>query len=862
MDKVTFFNVKNTKSKVPYSPYNDKSFIFETIDINDNIDFFNVLTSHFILNLPLNVIQRPIRCKRTSAELKPFRKDKFTYFIVDVAIDSEYNKNKVIEYFKDYKVILGESRSFNKYDNFNIKGVLFTEELTFEELKVLFASIQRDISDYGYLNDNSIHITSLSAPILKNNILYNNQSGNRAKKISRNISEFIKEYEIESENIGTTQAFKSINGESISEICLNTFKLLGYIPIKEKPNGSIIFEYQGCQNYFWYNNSPYIMHHPNRLKSVNIFNIVKQNNDLKELMSLDLDYDSLLTYNKGEVYKFSEKLMQVQGKEDIIESFLHKRNGLLSIKSPMGTGKSNLIKYIVDECTNYDFKVLIVTNRISVAEDFAKKYDMKLYNKDMYNIGDSLIVQFDSLWKYNINYFDIVIMDEFTSLMLHSRNNMSKNNINLIKFFACFNKKLVIADAFLTGYEFLITEKTENIVNIVNEYRDDIKLTSFIDRNRFISAIVKHAKVAKSEGKSISVSCTSSGTINGLKLLLTEFGMKVVTLTADTPNSNKKIIYKLFEDFKNDKWDVIIYSPTLTVGVSNLNNVEDHFHYDTGNSADVISSLQMIKRSRRARNIHYYVTSKNNYTCTDFNTLRDNYINNYKMDANTNYLYDTDDYGELRLSKIGVKALKIDVFKNILDFNHKKAFEYFLKFHFKNDSYINEEKDDNVINQYIKEYNKYKDDYIRDYNYLTNSDIKNPKILGTINSFCDYLIPMNIEEYNDIVKKITNISLKKSNFIDNVKYFKMLTNNLSKDEIQSKIVYCYANNSNDLNFYTSLLDAKNSNINSLKTYYTANEINNMPKSFKTLILKIGYIYYNNIYKIDKDVQEMSKYFEL
>ena len=36
-----------------------------------------------------------------------------------------------------------------------------------------------------------------------------------------------------------------------------------------------------------------------------------------------------------------------------------------------------------------------------------------------------------------------------------------------------------------------------------------------------------------------------------------------------------------------NSYDIILYSPTLTVGVSNLNDVDLHFHYDSGMSTDV-----------------------------------------------------------------------------------------------------------------------------------------------------------------------------------------------------------------------------------------------------------------------------------
>ena len=38
----------------------------------------------------------------------------------------------------------------------------------------------------------------------------------------------------------------------------------------------------------------------------------------------------------------------------------------------------------------------------------------------------------------------------------------NNNSINIAKFFGCFQKKLVIADAFLTGYENFLLNKEQN----------------------------------------------------------------------------------------------------------------------------------------------------------------------------------------------------------------------------------------------------------------------------------------------------------------------------------------------------------------------------------------------------------------
>lgn len=854
-DKITIFNAKNTKNKIPYSPYDDRTFTFETFENNSNQSFFNVLVSHFTLNIPLHKIQKPIRARRAVSELKMFINEKITYIILNIDIKSEYNKNKVIEYFKDYKVILGESRGYDGIDKFNLKGVLYIEPMTIYEGRVVLSQIQSDLEEFAIFSDEPLKRASLNAPILKNKVFLNNENGIRVKKIKKKLSEFTKDYDGDISNV---------KGNNLQELCLNTFKSLGYKPFKENNNGSINFSLVDDEGFFWYPNSPYTMHHANKLKSINIFQVIKDSDEGKRLLRLSIDFDSLENYNKGIDFKFNEEFIQTDDKVKIVDKFLNNRNGLLSIKSPMGTGKSKLINYIINESHEEDRKVLIITNRISVAEDFARKYkNVKLYNKDNYSIGDSLIVQYDSLWKYNISFFDLVIMDEFTSLLLHSRDNLSNNNINLLKFFGCFNKKLIIADAFLTGYEHYIMNKSENIVNIINEYRDETKLTSFTNKHRWIKALIDHSVDASKYSRKVTVSCTSTSMLEALRVKLEESGLRVVTLTSDTPRATKDIIYELFDLNDHDKWDVIIYSPTLTVGVSNMNNNEDHFHYDTGNSADVISSIQMIKRSRRARNIHYYVADKINYVCTDYNVLRDTYLSANRINNNADYLFDTDEYGEMRLSIIGSIALKIDVFKNMLLFNHKKSFEWLLTFHFQDLPRVFTEENSSNIDSIIKQNNKDKNliEQKKIQDYFSLSEIEQPdfdnseKVLGIVKQI-ESCVDIPADNYKEIMKDLIIFNLKYKDFFTQARYFKILMSNMSKEEIQTHLSNAiFKNNKKDFNFFSII--SKNSY--TLKTYHTKKELDS---DFTYILKASGYFIKDNKYIINEDIQKYYMYMKI
>jgi hypothetical protein len=494
---------------------------------------------------------------------------------------------------------------------------------------------------------------------------------------------------------------------------------------------------------------------------------------------------------------------------------------------------------------------------------------MKLYNSDIYQIGDSLVVQFDSLWKYNIKFFDIVIMDEFISLMLHSRNNLNNNSFNIAKFFGCFQKKLVIADAFLTGYENFLLSKETNIHLINNIYRDNTDLYNYKHYNRFLQQLLLTAGRHK-----ITVSSTSLSFINGLAKMLTEKGFKVITLTADTMPSTKKLIYDLFEKDDHDKWDVLIYSPTLTVGVSNMNNNYYHFHYDSSISTDVISSLQMIKRTRKAKEIHLYIKDRINYLKTNYNDIRDEYMLNIGKNIDNNYLFELDNYGEPRLSDIGKKAIKIDTFKNILEFNHKEAFFWLCKYHFNgNAKTIIDPYESNILNKYVKMVKDDREESIKrnisDYLSL-NSMEKTDIILGN-NPDKTMRVLLDIEENiipntdNIIKARILEISSLDSSFIQKCKYFKVAylysKNILTKDDIKYKISESVMKNKDDLQFYSSILDVITDEV---ILYYK--DIRN--KKLKNILDKCGFKWENvencavtasRGYSLDKNIEKFYTY---
>lgn len=856
-EKITIFHAKKTTNKAPISPYDDNTFIFETYDAKSNLEMYSVMVSHFILNIPLHNLDKPIRTFRRKANLESFYHECISYFILDIdRVKSEFDKQKILEYFKDYKVIIGESKSYNGINNFNMKGLLFTECIDYKDAKGALSVIHHDLKDLCTMDESVIRKASLNAPILKNNVFLNNEDGILFKYNKKEAIEHINEVKAEYHGEGIEISIKEmqdIEADSMEKLCLKVYQTMGFEATKNNANGSISFKHpdekKSPGGYFWFSSSPYTMHHANSTKTINIFDSVRKLPIAKELMKKEIDYDNeFLNFNTDtNVITVNEKYLEVSDEiQNTIADYLAHKNGLFSIRSPMGTGKSTIIGHIINECHDQDMKVLIVTNRISVAEDFGKKYDMKVYNKDKYEIGDSLVCQFDSLWKYNIKFFDIVIMDEFISLIMHSRSNLNNSSINVAKFFGCFNKKLVIADAFLTGYEnFLLSNKEKNIHLVDNIYRDPTTLYSYENENYFVDSLVYHSQKHK-----LTVSATSLSFINSLAMLLRKRDLNVVTLTADTPDSTKNLVYKLFEKEDHDKWDVLIYSPTLTVGVSNLNNVPYHFHYDSSMSTNVISSIQMVKRTRKSKEIHMYVKEKTNYLKTSYNDIRDEYMGNIGRNIEQNYLFDIDDYGEAKLSEIGKKAIKIDTFKNILEFNHKESMFWMLKYHFlKEPRNIDQTFSGNILSKYQKQLRDDKqlllennvtqflnlNNIQRNDLLLDNEADKTMKILAEIDDEIK-------EEAPGMVKsKILEHSLKDKGFIKKCKYYKAAFN-FTKiiwdvGDIKTLVSKAVINSqSEDLQFYNALLSLGQKEI---FDEYLPKHIN-QNKQLKYILDKCGY----------------------
>ena len=382
----------------------------------------------------------------------------------------------------------------------------------------------------------------------------------------------------------------------------------------------------------------------------------------------------LMSRDEKEFYQIQVDTPVLDKHEKEVQDFLDNYD-VMKVQSAMATQKSNIIQELITQVHNKDQTVLLITNRITLADDAYGKYnDLKHYRHKDYVQGDSLVVQFDSLFWYNLDYFDVVILDEITSLLLYVSDTYSgkegryRKNIEMLM--KVGQKKLFVSDAFIIDLPFI---ETENILGIYNNFRESLHVIEYKSKFPFFSKIIREA------GKGIiSVSGNEKRVLHKLEKQFQKRGLKVLKLTADLSLREKENVFKLLNDTENFKYDVFLFSPTLTVGVSILLDIKHHFHFDNSSSMDVISSIQMTRRSRNAKNIHFYISAISSFKTTNISGIEKR-LDLFQM---------VNKYGvSFGLTEAGKKLAKIKQMRNIFDNTHKYAFRELLTYQFNNVEY-------------------------------------------------------------------------------------------------------------------------------------------------------------------------------
>ncbi len=355
---------------------------------------------------------------------------------------------------------------------------------------------------------------------------------------------------------------------------------------------------------------------PEEYKKLNIKKFYKQEDERKDIIKFSSKY--LLpekfkgAYNKSKINDTNDLLQK-----NVIKIF-NDEDKSLSLKSPYGTGKTQMIKSIINTFNPKNILWITyrktLTNNIIGGEKFGEEFGFKSYQENKFD-ADRLIIQLESILKLSGQMsfldeeysqypsYDLVIIDEVESILSQFNSptfkGASKECFEFLQNVIINSKKLLVLDGDISNrtYKYIDTfGKCINLVNDIKINKRTFKITH--QRNDFIETIDKDLD---NDLKVVIVSMPSKQCDKFNERLTEKYpNKKILVYTGSSSDTTKKD----FNDVDNiwDKADVLIYSPTCEAGV---NFDKEHFNKMYGILSDKSTTprglLQMFARIRQIK---------------------------------------------------------------------------------------------------------------------------------------------------------------------------------------------------------------------------------------------------------------------
>ena len=514
-----------------------------------------------------------------------------------------------------------------------------------------------------------------------------------------------------------------------------------------------------------------------------------------------------------------------------INNFIESDIKTFSLKSAYDTGKTQLIKRILDK-TQYK-RILWVSYRISLTNDIQHNfndYGFKNYQTDSIN-SNKLIIQLESLHKLDnnnfiddINYipsYDLIVIDEIESILNHFSSsktiNDTSNTFEYLQEIIKNSGKLIVLDGDTSNRTYNYINYFGKSINIENEAKFNKRHFEIIEDNtEFINEIYKELD----DNKKIVIISQSKRDVESISKDLKEKYENLTILTYTSLSTNKKELENVNKSWK--KADVILYSPSIESGI---NFDIPHFNRIFGIFSNMSSSqrgfMQMLNRVRKIDNNKITILNDKIFKLNDiykymtFEDVKTALIqsNNFKMIQT----YETIDNKRVKIKKLS--NYHINYIYNEVERHNKKPYYFLSLFR-------------DIVTQKGHTFEYIKKDKFQK-NKTTNEIYYNLLECQLINYSTSQLLT-KMQNKNDICRE-EKILLEK--------YY--MCKKLGLDILTLEIIKKFYNKFYLIDNFTYLIDIKNYSLN-----HDAQTIMNYSKTklFINLIKDLGY---NNIFNTKK-----------
>jgi hypothetical protein len=281
---------------------------------------------------------------------------------------------------------------------------------------------------------------------------------------------------------------------------------------------------------------------------------------------------------------WSNDFRAVQRRNEKYLSQFPLEEGVILVRSPKGSGKSEQLKSIVTQCKDKGWSVMLVGHRQLLLSQMAVALGLHYYkdkisaDEDRYEIFRYLAICADSV-PYKLNtmahHFDVVIIDESEQMLAHLTSKTLRDNRRQcylkLEFYVREARTVIACDADLSSMTFDTIERMRQGVNRTRLYTNSHEVEgAVIDLYDSELHLMGELAAAVTEGGLHYVACNSKDKAKVIKKKLIADGVpaeRIMLITSD--NSQTAEIRKFLADIKSNilNYSVLIASPSLGTGI-------------------------------------------------------------------------------------------------------------------------------------------------------------------------------------------------------------------------------------------------------------------------------------------------------
>lgn len=309
------------------------------------------------------------------------------------------------------------------------------------------------------------------------------------------------------------------------------------------------------------------------------------------------------------------------------------KEGLTVIKSPMGSGKTHLIRNILE--SQAGCRAAYILPLITLADATARK----LHAVNYQHVGASELIKaaravcvINSIDKFKgATAYDFLVLDEIEGILNLITSSLIKDKKALIEAFDNLvrkSKKIICMDANLSpaSVEFVraalkrVGKSGVNETLILNEYKRF--KGGLVHKYPTQESICLAIKQAVREGKKLFIPTNSMQLAQKIEEIVLQENpaLKVKAVHSETNKEETAYFLNHIED-EHVKYDIVIASPSLTSGVSIELTKEGYKHFDAvyglfltdgnnGHLPNVFNSVQQLGRVRYATELNVWTEKK------------------------------------------------------------------------------------------------------------------------------------------------------------------------------------------------------------------------------------------------------------